>query len=288
MLSINKILLPVDYPGTSLGVIRQAARVAEQFHSEIVLLHVLTTRSRAAGVPEQGSALAQWDLLNEITKGAAEGHERSIARALGNLTVYRVLARGGVADVIVRTAHKERIDLVMMPSRGHTFCQFLLGSVTARVLCESQCPVWTDAYAEELPSQELAIRSILCAVDLTQHDRKTVSWAAQLAAEFGAQLTLAHVTPSIESWGPGGGYVHSRQKDALVGDASRRIAELQKAMNITADVIVGSGDLSLTLCQAAKQVNADLLVTGCHPYGGRLRTHGYGTICAMPIPVLSV
>jgi len=128
----------------------------------------------------------------------------------------------------------------------------------------------------------------LCAVDLTPHDRKTVSWAAHLAAEFGARLTLAHVTPSIESWGPGGGYVHSRQKDALVGDASRRIAEHQKAMDIKANVIVGSGDVSTTLCQAAKQVNADLLVTGCHPYGGRLRTHGYGTICAIPIPVLSV
>ena len=40
--------------------------------------------------------------------------------------------------------------------------------------------------------------------------------------------------------------------------------------------------------QAAKQSKADLLVTGCHPYSGRLRTHGYAIICAVPIPVLSV
>jgi hypothetical protein len=31
-----------------------------------------------------------------------------------------------------------------------------------------------------------------------------------------------------------------------------------------------------------------LLVTGCRPYGGHLRTHGYAIICAVPIPVLSV
>jgi nucleotide-binding universal stress UspA family protein len=42
------------------------------------------------------------------------------------------------------------------------------------------------------------------------------------------------------------------------------------------------------LCQAAKETNADLLVTGCYPYGGRLRTHGYNIMCAVPIPVLSV
>src|SRR5271154_2193737 len=101
MLNINKILLPVDYPGASLGVIRQAARVAQQFHSEIVLLHVVTRRSRAAGVPEEGQALAQWDLLAEITRGDAESLEQSIERVLSNLTVYRVLARGAVADVIV-------------------------------------------------------------------------------------------------------------------------------------------------------------------------------------------
>jgi len=42
------------------------------------------------------------------------------------------------------------------------------------------------------------------------------------------------------------------------------------------------------LSHIAKQTKADLLVTGCYPYGGHLRTHGYGIICALPIPVLSV
>ena len=59
-------------------------------------------------------------------------------------------------------------------------------------------------------------------------------------------------------------------------------------MGIKADVFIGSGDVPKVLSQAAKQTKADLLVTGCHPYGGHLRTHGYAIICAVPIPVLSV
>jgi len=31
-----------------------------------------------------------------------------------------------------------------------------------------------------------------------------------------------------------------------------------------------------------------LLVTGCYPYAGHLRTHGYGIICVVQIPVLNV
>jgi len=115
-----------------------------------------------------------------------------------------------------------------------------------------------------------------------------VSWAAQLAGEFGARLTLAHVTAVVEFWGPGGTYVNKRWKEALVGDAAQHIAELQQAMGIETGVFIGSGEAPKVLCQAANQTQADLLVTGCHPYGGRLRTHGYAIMCAVPIPVLSV
>jgi nucleotide-binding universal stress UspA family protein len=66
------------------------------------------------------------------------------------------------------------------------------------------------------------------------------------------------------------------------------MAKLQQDMGIKADVFIGSGDVPKVLSQAAKQTKADVLVTGCYPYGGHLRTHGYGIICAVPIPVLSV
>jgi nucleotide-binding universal stress UspA family protein len=132
------------------------------------------------------------------------------------------------------------------------------------------------------------IRNILCAVDLGPRSHKAASWAAQMAAEFGARLTLAHVTASVELWGPGGTYVNPRWKQELVSDASQQLARLQKKAGVKADVFIGSGDVPKVLSQAVKQTNADLLVTECYPYGGNLRIHGYAIICAVPIPVLSV
>ncbi len=288
MLNIKKILLPVDFPNPSLHVIHQAATLADHFHSEIVMLHVVTALSHTAGVPEDGPGLAGWDMLEEITRVAEKNLDRSLGRELDTLAIKRVLARGGAARAIVQTAQEEKADLIMMPSYGETFSQFLLGSVTAKVLHWTECPVWTDAHIEALPVQELAIRNVLCAVDFTTYNHKAVSLAAQLAAAFGARLTLAHVTPGVEMWGPGGSYVNPELKEALVGNASQHIAEFQKDMGITADVFIGSGDVSKVLSEAAKQTKADLLVSGCRPYGGHLRTHGYSIICAVPIPVLSV
>ncbi len=91
----------------------------------------------------------------------------------------------------------------MMPSHGYTFEQFLLGSVTAKVVHGSQCPVWTGAHVEKAPAEVCnPQRSVRGRFGPRSH--KTMSWAAQMAAEFGAGLTLVHVTASVYLWGSGG------------------------------------------------------------------------------------
>ncbi len=141
---------------------------------------------------------------------------------------------------------------------------------------------------EESQPQPFAIRNVLCAVDLTERSGEVLSWAAKMAAEFGARLTLASVTASAEIWGPGGNYANPRLKQELIDDAAQQLARLQKDPGTKAEVFIGSGDVPKVLNQAAAQTKADLLVTECYPYGGNLRIHGYAIICAVPIPVLSV
>jgi nucleotide-binding universal stress UspA family protein len=322
MVNIQRILLPVDFPNASLRVVHQAATLAHHFHSEIVMLHVATAQSHVAGVPEDGMELAAWDMLAEVVREAERNQDRSLQSELEGLTIRRVLAKGDPARAIVGAAQVEKADLIMMPSHGSAFNQFLLGSVTAKVLHGTECPVWTSAHVEEpegpptlnnplfmydgvgirerqltqangqevkqQPVQEFAIRSVLCKVDLGSRSGEAVSWAARMATEFGARLTLVHVTASVELWGPGGAYVDQKWKESLVSDASQRIAKLQQDMGIKADVLIGSGDVPKVLSQAAKQTKADLLVAECYPYSGNLRIHGYAIICAVPIPVLSV
>jgi nucleotide-binding universal stress UspA family protein len=288
MLTIKKILLPVDFPLASLSVIHQAATLARHFHSEIVILHVMTAQSHAAGVPEDSRELAGWDLLAAIIRQAQNQQDPSLGPELEGLAIQCKLVNGDVAVAIGQTAQEEKAHLIMMPSHSFTFYQFLLGSVTAKVLHGTECPVWTGAHVEGGPGQEFAIRNVLCAVEFGPRADITVSWAAQMAAEFGARLTLANITASVELWGPGGSYVDQKWKQELVGNASEQMAKLQQDTGVTADVFIGSGDVPTVLRQVAKQTKADLLVNGCYPYGGHLRTHGYGIICAVPIPILSV
>jgi nucleotide-binding universal stress UspA family protein len=292
-MDIKKILLPVDFPNTPLPVIHQAATLARRFHSEIVALHVVTRESRLAGVPESASDLAHWNMLADIVQGAQKKGDPSLGPQLDGIAIQPVLASGDPAQAIVEAAQAQQADLIMMPSHGYTFNRFLLGSEAADVTSGIECPVWTSAYAEASLSpaqsaQEFAVRNILCAIDFTAHSDITVSWAARMAREFDAHLTLAHATPHVGIWSAGGTYVNPRLKAELVEDADRQMEKLQQNRDIKAKILIGSGDVSEVLSQAAEQTKADLLVNECYPYGGNLRLHGFGVISAVPIPVLSV
>jgi nucleotide-binding universal stress UspA family protein len=227
MLNIQKILLPVDIPLASLNVLHQAATLAHHFHSEIVILHVVTERSHAAGVPEDAREQADWDLIGAILRQAEEQQDAPLKPELEGLTLRSRFGAGDVATAIMRTAQEEKADLIMMPSHSFTFYQFLLGSVAAKVLYGTECPVWTGAHVQGAPAQEFAIHSVLGAVEFGPRASLTVSWASQIAAEFGAHFTLANVTAGVEMWGAGGDYIDQKLKEELVGNAREQMGGLQ-------------------------------------------------------------
>ena len=288
---MNKILLPVELPHAEPRVVQQAAFLARHFHSEILLLHVVTPLSYPAGVLESGHEITAKDLHAEIIKRAQNDLDESLRSELDGITVRRLLLKGDPAREIVQTARNEKADLIVISTHGHgVLYRFLLGSVAAKVLHDSDCPVWTGAHLEGPPAGEFAIRKILCAVDLTPHSRNTVSRAAQIAAEFGAELALVHITAGVESYGPGGSHVVPEWKETLQGYASKEIARLQQDVGTKVQVIIDSGDVHKLLNQAAEQVKADLLIIGHMPPGGHLGENGsgYTIIRESHVPVLTI
>ena len=120
----------------------------------------MTTPSHAAGMPEDSHELADWDLVAAVIRQAQKQQDPSLGPELDGLTIQRKLVKGDAALEIVQTAQEEKADLIMMPSHSFTFYQFLLGSVTAKVLHGTECPVWTGPHVQESPAQKFAIRNV--------------------------------------------------------------------------------------------------------------------------------
>ena len=291
MLNIQKILLPVVLTDTSRHVIQQAAWLAGRFHAEMILLHVVPPLSYPAGLLESGHEITARDLHAHIVQRAEKDLDQALRPELDGIAVTRVLLRGDPAHEIVKRARDRNVDLIVMSTHGYgAFYRFLLGSVTAKVLHESHCPVWTGAHLEQAPAREFSIRHVLCSVDLSGHSHHTASLAAEMAAAVDAKLTLVHITASVEIYGPGGSHVDPAWKETIVGFAAKEIAKLQQDVGTKAEVIIDCGNVPELLNRAAEQTKADVLVIGYSPLRGHLgdNGNGYGIIRESHLPVLSV
>ena len=291
-LSVRRILVPIVFADSSRHILPQAAWLARRLQAEITLLHVVEPLNYPAGIFEVGDKITAQDLTSRGILQAQRDLDQLFLPELDGIVVTRVLLHGEPAIEIANTAFRKDIDLIMMATRGFgAFHRFLVGSVTAKVLHESDCPVWTAAHSEDpAASAEIDVRNVLCSVDLSHHSYRTTALAAQLATSLGAALTLVHITESVGTYGPGGMRVDSEWREAIVGLATKEMDALQHTVGTNAEVIIDSGNVLQLLNQAAQQSKADLLVIGHSPIRSHLGNNGNGfaIIRESRIPVLSV
>ncbi len=290
MLPLAKILLPVDFSGRSLGAARYMEALAAHFQSEITLLHVLEPLPYEISAADFGGPVMD-DVIASRALAAQRQVETFLSEELKDMRVRRVLLDGDPAQRIVEYAHSEQMDVITMPTHGHgPFRRFILGSVTAKVLHDAQCPVWTGVHLEEAPvAESIHFRSILCAVDLGSQSRKALSWAAHLASEFDARLTAMNAVPALES--RPGEYFDQKLVAELSGAARQEMEKLVQGLDRPAGICVESGDPPKAVRQAAGKVQADLVVIARGSAAGvfgRLRTNAYAIIRESPCPVVSV
>ena len=289
MFPISKIVLPVDFSERAAHAARFAVPVAERFHSEIVLVHVLPPHYEF-GTVEMGTAILN-DLIVERLHRARQRTAAFLQEELAQFKVRRLVIEGDPAHEIVALAHDEQASLIMMPTHGYgPFRRLLLGSVTAKVLHDTDCPVWTTAHAEAPGAVPGALKHIVCAVDLGPSSARALEWSARLAAEFGATLTLAHalveLDPRTEEY-----YFSPEWRKYVFDTAQAEIAKLQQSAGTHAAVSLTRGAAPVAVCQEVRKAEADLLVIGRASDAGvlgRLTSDAYAIIRQSPCPVVSV
>jgi nucleotide-binding universal stress UspA family protein len=201
----------------------------------------------------------------------------------------QVLREGDPARTIVDYAESEHVDLIMMPTHGYgPFRRLLLGSVTAKVLHDAKCPVWTAVHSEEKPRSAMP-HHIAAAIDLRPHSSNVLRWASQLSWEFGAPLSVMHVAPldpRTEDY-----YLSPEWRAEVIAGAKAELEQLLRADGISAEIHIEIGAVPEAVVERTRNVQADLLVIGRSGHGGvtgRLPTNAYAIIRDAPCPVLGV
>jgi nucleotide-binding universal stress UspA family protein len=290
MLSLDKIVLPLDFSQRSCGAAHFGMAVARQFGSELVLLHVMLPVQHEVGGLEFGGA-AMGDLIANRERFARQQLDEFLVDELESFKVRRVLLEGDPAQTIVRFAHDEHAGLMVMPTHGYgPFRRFILGSTTAKVLHDADCPVWTGVHLEDATTlASVHFNHVVCAVDLGPQTERALQWAGQFAKEFGARMTVVHAMPQLEN--KPGEYFDMEWRGHVGHVAREELLKTLEAVAADAEVCVESGEPAKAVARAASDLGADLLVIGrgsAAGFFGRLRANAYAIIRESPCPVVSV
>ena len=138
-----KILVPVDGSQNSMEAVKVALKYAKATKVEISLM---TVTPFISGLDLEISAVAM-DSLNESMKSRGEGvlaKAQDILKAEG-VTAKTILASSiSAADDIIGFAEKEKMDLIIIGSRGlgSAATRFIMGSVASKVVSHAPCNVY--------------------------------------------------------------------------------------------------------------------------------------------------
>jgi len=277
-LSIQNIVVPIDFSKMSVQAIQIAKRLARRFGASIHLAHVRQFNSAAdfmAPVPpmvpfsimpyeQNGEQTA----LRELKKVASEcGVSSASCDVLGGAPPF---------DEICRLGQTIPADLIVMPTHGRTGLKHVfLGSTAERIVQHSSCPVLVTRgnSAQSKNGSRFRIKTILVPVDFSGCSREGVGYAIAFAKEFGAKIILVHATYL--------GYVYSCEGTAIYDlpglqkaarkTAERKMRDLVRSVNFGAvkyQTAFTDGSPVIDICAFAKDHDADLIITSTHGFTG--------------------
>lgn len=137
-MTIQHILVPVDFSESTNGTVRFARELAERFSARVTLYHVF--HIVMTPLNEVPTDLERW---SEDRERAAEARLKELAASMGSGVQVETAAEDGVPwDNIVKRAAKFGHDHIVMGIHGHTGLKHvLLGSVAERVVRHAPCSV---------------------------------------------------------------------------------------------------------------------------------------------------
>jgi nucleotide-binding universal stress UspA family protein len=273
----KKILFAVDFSDAGAAMAAQVRELALQSGAEVDLLHVLEPDPQLPYTAKAEQARRKLETL--------------ISRNLQDCNLVVHLTPGDPSATIVSVAAKGGADLIMMPTHGYgAFRRSLLGSVTARVLHNAGCPVWTSAHPSTLPAyRRHGVKTILCAVDFGSRSAPALDAAIHAAQFWDAEFRLAHVAEL--SQGPARADWTEQDRRGIVAAIEDQLRRMVDGKAPAPIVEVLSGSPVPEIAAAAERCHADLVVMGRTSVletEQRLGSTAYGVIARSHCPVLSV
>ncbi|MBC7425139.1 MAG: universal stress protein [Bacteroidia bacterium] len=187
----NNILVPTDFSEIAENALGHAIKVAEIYHNEITLLHIVDERGFLSGI--FGSK--DKDLYNEaITIKLDRMIDRVKSLTNSTVVINKLIEFGKPHKTIVRVAEEGNYDSIIMGSNGAEGFQSIIGSNASKVINYATLPV---VVVKEKTIGK-GYENIVLPIDITPESRQKVRWAVHVAKKFNSTIHVIFENSSNE------------------------------------------------------------------------------------------
>ncbi|QHT71304.1 universal stress protein [Rhodocytophaga rosea] len=237
---MKTILIPTDFSTHSLNAIDYAASLAEKMPVKLILLHmyhvpVVYTEVPVVAITDQDfEAEADVELKRQVEHIQSSGKVKDVSY---------INREGLLVDTISDIAAENKVDLIVMGTQGASGLEkMLIGSYTAAILDETQCPVLIVPAGVSFKG----IKKIMYATDFQFNDFTAINQVADIARFYDAEIVVTHISTAPA-------------KEEATMDWFMEIAEANISYpNVTFRSFAGA-DVSGQLTGLVKGMNVDLL-----------------------------
>ncbi len=186
----------------------------------------------------------------------------SLLTPLLSLTPRTRMEEGSPAELIMSVAQEEKTDLIVMGARGKGQIQeFLLGSVSQRVLTHASCPVLI------VNSPMTTIRNVLLTVQSDDDVERVARFLVKHPFPEGTNITVLTVVPIPRSLLRGGVSASEEKVEQALKSAESfldgAINQIQTG-SYPVKSLVSLGSPAQTILEESKLLEPDVLMMGIH------------------------
>ncbi|HZV71675.1 MAG TPA: universal stress protein [Saprospiraceae bacterium] len=198
---MKKILYPTDFSDTAENAFIFALQIADHLGASIITLHAFDRPDISSfNLPDTLK-----DVYDSIDLDVFENYEdevpvlRDIAIENGyyHVPMVHVLEEGAAVSAILRTANKNKADLIVMGTTGAGMMEkFFFGTVSGKVLEEAHCPVVLVPYTAQFDG---IIDNIAVATNFTEEDAILIEELRKFREIMGCHVHVVHVSTDQSS-----------------------------------------------------------------------------------------
>lgn len=282
-IGLKNILFATDFEVLANRALPFAVALADRYGAKLYAAHV---------IPQEAYAYARPDSVERILKEAYDYAGYKLNQLIGplrhqGLSCETLLDDGRPGEAILGLALRHAADLVVVGTCSRAgLGKLVLGSVAEEIIREAPCPVFTvGPHVATGPSA--GFQSIVCATDFSPGSVRAAEFAAALAHEYRAHLTLTHVVERILRDAPRLALQATEQR-------LRELVPPEQELLYEPEVVVEIGPAAERILSVAAELSADLIAMGARGVGGFAQTAShFGSIAHKVValakcPVLTV